>query len=404
MEIYKKGLTVLLLLMVGLVAGCIKPAETPAPVTPASVPLIKGRAFTNGHGGHIAVTDFTINPKTKEFEILKVARVVPYGTDGKKIKGKASHAVSIDKKGMLYWAALDGTITEIDLNELGLTTEKLPVGQLKEWRTYNAKNVEFRQFGDEDNYLHCGSSFNPDESKLYVSAIYGGTVLIYDTTTHQKVDLIPVDAFLCAAEVTPDGRYLYAANMVKGLLHKVDLKTNEVIKSVDMKPHEGYFLHIGEIIPTGQYLWQTAANKFKEGKPHNILIEGAIEISQGYIIIYDTIADEVVDKINVPGDPHDVTFTTDGKFAIASARHLPENPVGSGLVFIDAVEKSVIGSQDICATCHDELGVDVSGFVDPETQVLTNLGLLEHPKTGLALACGIDILWEKPAGQRLGHM
>lgn len=417
MNRYVLGASLALLLVLGVLAsGCIgkeegPPATTEAPSTtaaptPAPVTLIKGRAFTNGHGGHVAVIDFAINPKTKEFTIYSIGRIVAYSPDGKKYGSeKASHAVTLSKDGKtLYWAALDGTITEIDLDAVGLSLDKAKVGTLKEWKTYKAKNVEWTELGGETDNLHCGSSLSPDGKTLYVSSIGSGAVLVYDTTTHKKVDKIPVDAFGCTAEVTPDGKYLYFANMAAGVVDKVDLATREIVKKIDTTGHNGYFLHIGEIAPDGRYLWQTAANEFKEGKPYNIPIEGATGIGEGYILIIDTVKDEVVDAINVPGNPHDVTFTKDGRFAIAQCRHLPENPAGSGLVLIDTTEKKVLAEHDVCATCHEETGADVSEFVDPETQVLTNLGLLEHPETGLALACGIDIAWEKPEGAKLGCM
>ncbi len=395
---------VALLFMAVLASGCIggekaAPSETVAPeeTAPPAVTLAKGRAFTAGHGGHLAVIDFAINPKTKEFTIYSIGRLVAYSPDGKKYGAeKASHTVSLSKDGKtLYWAALDGTITEIDLDAVGLTLDKAPVGTLKEWRTYKAKDVEWAELGGETDNLHCGSSLSPDGKTLYVSSIGSGAVLVYDTTTHKKVDKIPVDAFGCTAEVTPDGKYLYFANMAAGVVDKVDLSTREIVKKIDTTQYNGYFLHIGELAPDGRYLWQTAANEFKEGKPYNIPIEGASGIGQGYVIIIDTVNDKVVDALNVPGNPHDVTFTKDGRFAILSARHLPENPTSSGLVLVDTTEKKVISEHDVCGACHDELGADVSEFIDPETQVLTNLGLLEHPETGLALACGIDITWEK---------
>ncbi|GEM_PF-1573246 len=395
-----------LVLVLGILsAGCAqKPAEqVPSEEKPAVVKKThKARIYTNGHGGHLSVTDIEIDPRTKEVRVVAgPARLKAqgYGSD------KASHAVSLSKDGKtLYWAALDGTITEINLAEVGLTFDKTPWGKLKRFKTYVAKNVEWKELGGSEDNLHCGTSLSPDGKLLYVSSIASGAVLVYDTQKHQKVDKIPVDAFLCTAQVTRDGKYLYAANMASGVLNKVNLKTGEVEKKVDLTEMNGYFLHIGEIEPTGRYLWQTAANEFKEGKPYNIPVEGATGIGQGYIIIYDTVKDEPVEAINVPGNPHDVTFTKDGRFAISSIRHPPSDPTSSAIIVIDTQSKQLLkikdeqtGSEvtefDVCNACHNEVGADLSNFVDPETQVLVNLGLLEHPEKGIALHCGIDAAW-----------
>ncbi len=396
-----------------LSAGCAqKPAEKPVEkvekpaVEKPAVPTYKMRVYTNGHGGHLSVTDLEINPRTKEVRVVAgPARLKAqgYGSD------KASHAVSISKDGkMLYWAPLDGTIAEIDLEAVGLTFDKTPFGKLKRFGSYVAKNVEWKELGGSEDNLHCGSSFSPDGRLLYVSSIASGAVLVYDTQKHTKVDKIPVDVFLCTAEVTRDGKYLYAANMASGVLDKVNLKTGEVEKRIDLTEMNGYFIHIGEIEPRGRYLWQTAANEFKGGKPYNFPIPGAPGIGEGYIIIYDTVKDEPVEAIKVPGNPHDVTFTKDARFAISAIRHPPSDPTSSAIMVLDAIEKKLlkikdvqtgkeVDTYDVCNSCHAEIGADLSKFIDPETRVLVNLGLLDEPETGIALHCGIDLAWPQEA-------
>ncbi|WP_457556096.1 YncE family protein [Candidatus Pyrohabitans sp.] len=406
-----------LVLFAAFFAGCAqKPAEKPAAEEKPEVKkmTIKGRVYTNGHGGHLSVTDIEIDPATKEVRVVAGParlKAAGYGSE------KASHAVSLSRDGrILYWAPLDGTIAEIDLDAVGLTFEKTPWGKLKRFGTYIAKDVEWKELGGKEDALHCGSSLSPDGRLLYVSSIASGAVLVYDTEKHQKVDKIPVDAFLCTAEVTRDGKYLYAANMASGVLDKVNLKTGEVVKRVDLTPYKGYFIHIGEIEPMGRYLWQTAANEFRQGKPYNIPVEGAAGIGEGYIIIYDTVRDEPVESIKVPGNPHDVTFTPRGRFAISSVRHPPSDPTSSAIVVLNAVDREllrikdvqtgeVVKEFDVCNSCHRGIGADLSKFVDPETKVLVNLGLLEHPETGIALHCGIDIAWytEPGAGYGAGY-
>jgi DNA-binding beta-propeller fold protein YncE len=399
-------------LFLGVLAGCAqKPAEKPAEKPTVVKKTHKARIFTNGHGGHLSVVDIEIDPRTKEVRVAAgPARLKAqgYGSD------KASHAVSISKDGKtLYWAALDGTIAEINLVEVGLSFDKTPWGKLKQYKTYVAKNVEWKELGGSDDNLHCGSAFSPDGKLLYVSSIASGAVLVYDTKAHKKVDKIPVDAFLCMTEPTRDGKYLYAANMASGVLNKVNLKTGEVEKKIDLTGMNGYFLHIGELEPTGRYVWVTAANEFKEGKPYNIPVEGATGIGEGYLIMVDTVKDEPVESIKVPGNPHDLTFTKDGRFVIVSIRHPPSDPTSSAIIVLDAQSKQLLKIKDMqsgaevsefdtCNACHKEIGVDLSGFVDPETQVLVNLGLLEHPESGIALQCGIDAAWAEKVGLGCG--
>jgi len=403
-----KTLAVLLglVLVLGVLsAGCAqKPAEKPAGVEKPTVvkKTHKARIYTVGHGGHVSVTDIEIDPRTKAVRVVAGPariRVSGYGSD------KASHTVSVSKDGkILYWAALDGTITEINLQKIGLTFDKTPWGKLKQYKTYTAKDVEWKELGGSEDSLHCGSSFSPDGKLLYVSSIASGAVLVYDTQKHTKVDKIPVDAFLCLDQVTRDGNYMYAANMASGVLNKVNLKTREVVKKVDLTPYGGYFLHIGELDPMGRTLVVTAANEFKDGKPYNIPVEGATGIGDGRLIFYDTVRDEVVDSIKVPGNPHDCTWTKDGRFLICSIRHPPSDPTSSAIIVLDAKSKQVIPIKDeqsgkeveefdVCNSCHNEIGADLSNFIDPETQVLVNLGLLEHPEKGIALHCGIDAAW-----------
>ena len=410
-----KTLAVLMLslvLVLGVFAGCAqKPAEK-APAAEEKKPTVakkthKARIYTVGHGGHVSITDIEIDPRTKTARVVAgPARLVAAGYGGGVgDHGKAAHTVSISPDGkILYWAALDGTITEINLQEVGLTFDKTPWGKLKQYKSYIAKNVEWKELGGSTDNLHCGSSFSPDGKLLYVSSIASGAVLVYDTQKHTKVDKIPVDAFACLSQVTRDGRYIYVANMASGVLNKYDLKNREIVKKVDLTEHGGYFLHIGELDPMGRMLVVTAANEFKDGKPYNFPIPGAPGIGDGRLIFYDTVKDQVVDSVKVPGNPHDCTWTKDGNFLICAIRHPPSDPTSSAIIVLDAKEKKLIPIKDeqsgkeveefdTCNSCHNEIGADLSNFVDPETQVLVNLGLLEHPEKGIALHCGIDAAW-----------
>jgi DNA-binding beta-propeller fold protein YncE len=361
---------------------------------PFPILFLRGRAFTAGHGGHIAIADFVIDPHTNKVEILSIGRLVACDARGRKFGSeKASQSICLSKdEKILYWAALDGSIAEINLDVLGLTTEKTKVGSLREWETYEAQNVNWVELGGPTDNLHCGSCLSPDGRLLYVSSIGSGAVLVYDTIVHEKIGKIPVDAFLTMVQVTSNG-YLYGANMAAGIINKVDLKSGEIVGKIDLTAHHGYFLHQGRITPNGRYLWQAAGNEFKEGKPYNISLKGATGVGEGYVIIYNILKDYVVDEINIPGNPQDIAFTKDGRFAIITTREVSRWGKGN-LVFVDTTSLEIIATKDICGNCHSEIGADLQNFEDPMIQVLVNLGLLKKSIKGIPLHSGIEIAWE----------
>ncbi|MGC8668170.1 MAG: bifunctional YncE family protein/alkaline phosphatase family protein [Chthonomonadales bacterium] len=87
-----------------------------------------------------------------------------------------------------------------------------------------------------------GAAFSPDGRLLYWSGGENGAVYIYDTQTLQKIAEVPLnaqvagrsfaDSFAMDLKLSPDGKYLYAADVTNFRIAVVDTQARRVISSI----------------------------------------------------------------------------------------------------------------------------------------------------------------------------
>lgn len=99
-------------------------------------------------------------------------------------------------------------------------------------------------------------ALTPDESRAYITmrAAHTGFLLVWDTTTHQRITQIaPTDFFIAGVAVTPDGRHAYVANSGNDHTVKViDIASTTVTAEVPID------LSIDiAIAPDGKYAYTT---------------------------------------------------------------------------------------------------------------------------------------------------
>ncbi len=277
-----------------------------------SGPNLKGIAYIQGHGGHIAV----VNLATGD-----VKRIV---------HGKPSDALTLSADGKkIYAFSLDGYAKEIDLT----------TGKQTEWVKLGKK--------------HCGSNIAPDGT-VWVSDMADGHVYVYDPKTHKLADSFPVAKSICGISFSPDGKTAYVSDMPGGFIAVVDVKTKKVVSKIE---GVGNFIHRARLRPGTNELWQSEGNELKGGKPYGV---GYAEAggAPGGVSIVDTKTGKVKDFVVTGGNVHDVDFTPDGKYALAAVRQVPEQD-DSGIVVIDADTKRVVKVYSACKKCHGAIGLEV---------------------------------------------
>lgn len=295
-------------------------------------PHLNGIAYIQGHGGHVAV----VNLATGE-----VRRIV---------HGKPSDALTLSKDGKkLYIFSLDGYAKEIDL----------VTGKQTEWVKLGKK--------------HCGSNIAPDGT-LWVSDMTDGHVYVYDPKTHKLADSFPVSKSICGIDFSKDGRVAYISDMPGGFINIVDVKTKKVIGKIE---GVGNFIHRARLRPGTNELWQSDGNELKAGKPYGVGYAEAGGVPGG-ISIVDVKTGKVKDYIITGGNPHDVDFTPDGKYALAAVRQVPEQD-DSGIVVIDTNTKRIVKVYSACKKCHGAIGFEVP----------------EDVEGGRPFLCGIDVNWNE---------
>ncbi len=312
---------------------CYEVPQSPAAgVERAGVKFTKGVAYIQTHGGHVALVDLVTG---------KVARI-PHGKD--------SDALTLSKDGKtLYVFSLDGYAKEIDL-ETGKQTDWIKLGK-----------------------KHCGSNIAPDGT-VWVSDMADGHVYVYDPKTHKLLDSFPVSKSICGITFSKDGKKAYISDMPGGFISIVDVKTKKVIGKIE---GVGNFIHRARLNPQGTEIWQSEGNELKGGKPYGV---GYAEAggAPGGVVVVDAKTGKVKDFIITGGNPHDVDFTPDGRFALAAVRQVPEQD-DSGIVVIDTKTKRVVKVYSACKKCHGALGVVIP----------------EEKDGGRPFLCGIDIDWNR---------
>lgn len=296
-------------------------------------PKLQGLAYIQTHGGHVAVLDLS-NGELKRI-----------------VHGKPSDALTLSKdRNTLYVFSLDGFAKEIDLK--------------------TGKQTEWTQLGKK----HCGSNIAPDGT-VWVSDMADGKVYVYDPKKHKLADSFDVGAkSICGVNFSKDGKTAYISDMPGGFVSVVDVKTKKLKGKIE---GVGNFIHRAAVSPDGKELWQSEGNELKAGAAYGV---GYAEAggAPGGVAIVDLKSGKVKDFVITGGNPHDVDFTPDGKYALVASRQIPERD-DSAVVVVDAKTKRVVKVYSACKGCHGALGLQI-----PESK-----------DGGRPFLCGLEVAWGK---------
>ncbi|MEW6427068.1 MAG: YncE family protein [Thermodesulfobacteriota bacterium] len=295
---------------------------------------LQGTAYVQGHGGHIAVVDLAT------------------GAVGRYQHGKPSDAVTVSKDGkILYTFSLDGHAKEINADS----------GEQSEWTKLGQK--------------HCGSNYAPDGT-IWVSDMKDGKVYVYDPATKKLVDSFEVSKSICGINFSRDGKFCYVSDMPGGFVSIVDVATKKVVGKME---NVGNFIHRAEVTPDGKELWQSDGSELQAGSAVGVGYAKA-GASPGGVSIVDLATGKVKDFVITGGNPHDVDFTPDGKYAIVGVRQVPEQD-DSALVVINTESKRIVKIYSACKSCHGVQGVEIA----------------EDKDAGRPFLCAVDIDWARTA-------
>jgi DNA-binding beta-propeller fold protein YncE len=303
-------------------------------------PKLSGVAYVQGHGGHIAVVDLATGA---------VARIS---------HGKPSDAITLSHDGnTIYTFSLDGFVTEIDLKA--------------------GKNSEWAKLGKQ----HCGSAIAPDGT-IWVSDMTDGHVYVYDPKTKKLKDSFPISKSTCMITFSKDGKKAYVTDMIGGYVNIVDVATKKVEGKIETT---GNFMHRGRLAPDGEHLWVSDGNEVLKNTydttPVAIGVGYAENAAQmGGVSIVDVKTKKEVDYIIIGGNPHDVAFTPDGKYALVTSRQIPDYK-DSAIVVVDTNTKRIVKVYSACKACHGPTGTAIDAKKDGGSPYL----------------CGIDVNWNQKA-------
>lgn len=303
-------------------------------------PSLSGVAYVQGHGGHIAVVDLATG---------NVARIS---------HGKPSDAITLSPDdNTIYTFSLDGEGTEIDLKE----------GKVSPWMKIGKQ--------------HCGSAIAPDGT-IWVSDMTDGHIYVYDPKKHKLKDSFPVSKSTCMIAFSKDGKKAYVTDMVGAYVSVVDVKTKKVTDKIQTS---GNFMHRGRLTPDGEHLWASDGNEVLK----DTYLTNPVPIGIGYsenaalmggVSIIDTKKNKEVDYVIIGGNPHDVTFTPDGKYALVTSRQMPD-AVDSAIVVVDTNTKRIVKVYSACKSCHGPAGISIDAKKD----------------SGRPYLCGISVNWNQKA-------
>jgi len=290
---------------------------------------LRGTAFIQGHGGHVAVLDLDT------------------GTLSRIDHGKPSDALNLspDNK-TLYMFSLDGFSSEVDLT----------TGKVSEWKQLGLK--------------HCGSANAPDGT-VWVSDMKDGAIYVYDPKTKKLADRIDVSKSVCGIDFSKDGKLAYASDMPGGFVSIIDVASKKVIGKVS---GVGEFIHRARLTPDGKELWQSNGRELKDGKGFFSQDEPD---TYGNVIVIDTATNKIKETVKIGGNPHDVVFSPDGKYALVGSRQIPVRE-DSSLVVVDTESKQIVREYSLCQPCHAKMGIQIPLDKD----------------NGRAFLCAVDVAWK----------
>jgi WD40 repeat protein len=290
---------------------------------------LRGTAYIQGHGGHVAVLDLDTG------ELSRIQH------------GKPSDALNLspDNK-TLYMFSLDGNSAEVDL----------ATGKVTPWKKLGLK--------------HCGSENAPDGT-VWVSDMKDGAIYIYDPKTKKLADRIEVSKSVCGIDFSKDGKLAYASDMPGGFVSIIDVAKKKVIGKIT---GVGEFIHRARLTPDGTELWQSNGRELKDGKGFFSLDEPE---TFGNVVVIDTKTNKVKEVVKIGGNPHDVAFSPDGKYALVGSRQIPVRE-DSSLVVVDTETKQIVRTYSLCLPCHAKYGIEVPLDKD----------------NGRAFLCAVDVAWK----------
>jgi len=288
-----------------------------------------GVAYVQTHGGHVAVLDMSTGKLSRFYH------------------GKPSDALTLSEDGKtIYIFSLDGYSAQIDI----------ATGNVTEWKKLGKK--------------HCGSMVAPDGT-VWVSDMADGAVYVYDPKTQKLADKIPVSKSICGIDFSKDGKLAYISDMPGGFVSIVDVKKKKVISKIS---NVGEFIHRARVNPQGTELWQSNGRELKDGEGFFAQDEPD---TYGNVVVIDLKTNKVKRTIRIGGNPHDVAFSPDGKFAYVATRQVPVRE-DSSLVVVDTETGTIVRSYSLCKPCHDSMGVQVPLDKD----------------NGRPFLCAVDIAWK----------
>lgn len=369
------GIALVFVLVLGiLAAGCIKPADTPAPTTPAPTttkpptvaptttpppkPVVyEGTIYVAGMGGHFAKADVKIDPSKTDAPIAvnKLSRINLHSDPNTSKKVYATHDPRIDGN-TLYWSTNVNDTGSNHVGKVDLTTGTVAADE----KIAIAPDVTKAPIG------YCGSGQTKNEY-MPVMMGYKGYVDVIEKATMKlkhRVSLVNPDipaSYFAHGTNTPDmknflltmgeaavggvrangtGKQLFYLldmdSLVKGELKIV--KKSEVIgtpaKTIGFR--QSY-------TKDGKYLLQSASERF-------------------YLI--DAAALTAVDAEMMPTgwDNHDAIGTPDSKYAVLAIRvsgveRAGKKFIDGQIVLYDISKKEIVGKPvSTCDTCHADMG------------------------------------------------
>ena len=240
-----------------------------------------------------------------------------------------------------------------------------------------------------------GTAMAPDGKHAYFTAGQSEVIVEVETSSNTVTRAIPTHGKIShMVYVSPDGKYLYTANIVSENVSVIDRVSGELVTQIPCGPGcEGM-----AFTPDGKYLW--AANQ-----------------SAGTITIIDLATHQPVETFPCEGMPVRIRFTQDGKLAlipnwvkngtltiidVASKKEIKRLPVGRYAIGVELsddgaycfvgcedameAETSADGTEKIKVNAGDSDGIHV---IDMKTLTVVNI-----IKSGL----GPDpmVMWHPP--------
>ena len=165
-----------------------------------------------------------------------------------------------------------------------------------------------------------GLRISPDGRFVYVANVQDGSVSVIDTTTWSEVTKIPVGNGPVQVGFTPDGAKVYVSLRDENKVAVIDTKTKVVLARSDVGRNPI------QVHATRDGLFVYAANQGTEAEPSDT------------VSVIDTATGKVVATIRTGAGAHGVAISTDGRFVLVT------NIVAGTVSAIDARSRAVVAT------------------------------------------------------------